>query len=233
MNDLQIFTFDLEPVRVLSLDDAPWWIASDIAAVLGYRDAANMVRNLDDDEKGTRIVSTLGGPQEVAIISESGLFGAILKSRRPEARAFRRWVTGEVLPTIRRTGQWSCAPDPVPPSLGVSLAAVREARRLFGPAAARAVWHQLGLPAVSSTPRSADDAELAARLAPWLAGQESATHDDCADALGLDRRDAETRRRIGRALRLCGWHPRKQRRPGYPNPVHVFRPAAPEAGKEA
>ncbi len=233
MNELQSFNFDLHPVRAINLDDAPWWIASDIAAVLGYRNAPDMTRNLDDDEKGTHIVRTLGGGQEVTIISESGLFAAILKSRRPEAKAFRRWVTGTVLPEIRRTGRWAGAQPgsgaDAPPSLSTALVAVRTAHRLFGATAARAVWHQLGLPAVSARPGQGDDADLAVRLAPWLAGQASVTHDDCAVALGLDRADPALRLALGRALRLCGWTDcRKERRPGHRHPVYVFRATAGE-----
>lgn len=99
------FQFETHAVRVV-LDEsgAPWFVAGDIADVLGYRKANDMTRSLDDDEKGAHILRTLGGDQTVTIISESGLYHAILKSRKPEAKTFRRWVTHEVLPTIRKTG---------------------------------------------------------------------------------------------------------------------------------
>lgn len=98
------FPFGEHHVRAIVLADSPWFVASDVAAALGYRDAHNMIRNLDDDEKGTQIVSTLGGTQAAVVVSESGLYAAILRSRRPEARKFRKWVTGEVLPSIRKAG---------------------------------------------------------------------------------------------------------------------------------
>lgn len=104
MSELAVFAFNTSAVRVVLKDGEPWFVAGDVAAVLGYRDAANMARNLDEDEKGTQIVSTLGGDQEVSVISESGLYAAVLKSRRPEARSFRKWVTADVLPSIRKTG---------------------------------------------------------------------------------------------------------------------------------
>ena len=109
------FTFHLSDsasftVRAMLRDGEPWFVAADVAAVLEYRDAPNMTRNLDDDEKGTQIVSTLRGAQEMTVISESGLYAAILKSRKPEAQRFRRWVTGEVLPAIRKTGGYSAQP---------------------------------------------------------------------------------------------------------------------------
>ena len=99
-----LFNFDGLPVRSLRIKGEPWFVAADLAAVLEYRNAPDMTRSLDDDEKGTQIVRTPGGDQEMTIISESGLYAAILKSRKPEARQFRRWVTGEVLPSIRKTG---------------------------------------------------------------------------------------------------------------------------------
>lgn len=91
-------------IRIVMVDDEPWFVASDISDALGYRNAPDMTRNLDDDEKGTQIVRTLGGNQEMTVICESGLYAAILKSRKPEAKKFRKWVTSEVLPSIRKTG---------------------------------------------------------------------------------------------------------------------------------
>lgn len=99
-----LFNFDGLPIRSLKIKGEPWFVAADVAAVLEYRDAFNLARILDDDEKGTHVVSTPGGDQEMSTINESGLYAAILKSRKPEARKFRRWVTGEVLPSIRKTG---------------------------------------------------------------------------------------------------------------------------------
>ena len=82
------------------------FVAKDVAVILGYRDAANMTRRLEEDEKGTRSVSTPGGEQQMAVITEPGLYSAILGSRVPEARAFKRWVTHEVLPALRREGAY-------------------------------------------------------------------------------------------------------------------------------
>jgi len=81
-----------------------WFVAADVRRVLGLRDATSAIRHLDEDEKGPHIVRTPGGDQELSIISESGLYALILRSRKPEARAFRKWVTAEVLPAIRRHG---------------------------------------------------------------------------------------------------------------------------------
>ena len=108
MNTAQIipFRFESREFRTLLINDQPWFVATDVSAALEYRDAFNMHRNLDEDEKGTRIVSTPGGEQEMLVINESGLYSAILRSRKPEAKRFKKWVTAEVLPSIRKHGQY-------------------------------------------------------------------------------------------------------------------------------
>lgn len=113
MTDLISFTFHQQSVRVVDRDDAPWWIAADVAAILGYRNAPDMARNLDPDEAATQIVRSSGQDREMLILSESGLYHAIFASRRPEAQAFRRWVTGTVLPQIRRTGGYALVASPL------------------------------------------------------------------------------------------------------------------------
>lgn len=104
---LQSFAFDSHAVRVVTRDGEPWFIASDLAHVLAYRNAPDMVRMLDEDEKGTQIVRTPGGEQTMLVVNESGLYAAILKSRKPEAKKFKKWVTAEVLPAIRKTGGYA------------------------------------------------------------------------------------------------------------------------------
>lgn len=111
MNDITIFTYENTNVRTITTEDGePLFVASDIAKVLGYRDAYNMTRRLDPDEKGTRSASTLGGTQEITVITEGGLYNAILGSQIEGARKFRRWVTSEVLPSIRKHGMYATAP---------------------------------------------------------------------------------------------------------------------------
>ncbi len=96
----------------------PWFVASDVAKILGYRDAAQLVRLLDDDEKGTQILSTHGGEQKMTTINESGFYRSIMQRRsswvkdekkREFVIAFQRWVTHEVLPAIRREGGYMVA----------------------------------------------------------------------------------------------------------------------------
>lgn len=82
----------------------PWFVATDVAAVLEYGEASAMTRHLDDDEKGLSDWQTLGGRQELITINESGLYSAILRSTKPKAKLFKKWVTAEVLPSIRQHG---------------------------------------------------------------------------------------------------------------------------------
>ena len=101
------FKFDAREVRTLLIDDQPWFVAADVSLALEYRIAGDMTRNLDDDEKGTQIVRTPGGEQEMLVINESGLYSAILRSRKAEAKRFKKWITAEVLPTIRKHGSYA------------------------------------------------------------------------------------------------------------------------------
>lgn len=100
------FKFETREVRTMLLDEQPWFVAADVAAALGYPAAPQMTRNLDEDERGMQIVHTPGGEQEMLVINESGLYSAILRSRLAQAKRFKKWVTAELLPTIRRTGRY-------------------------------------------------------------------------------------------------------------------------------
>ncbi|HEZ0077311.1 TPA: Bro-N domain-containing protein [Neisseria meningitidis] len=112
MNQVQSFNFNQNQIQVINKNGEAWFIASEVAAMLGYRDSYNMTRILDNDEKGTHNVSTLGGNQDVSVINESGFYHAAFKSRKPEVKPFRKWVTSEVLPTIRKTGGYQITPKP-------------------------------------------------------------------------------------------------------------------------
>lgn len=115
--DLVPFTYADAELRAVLRDDEPWFVAGDVARMLGYRDAHNMARRLDADEKGTHLLSTPGGHQVVSIISETGLYTAILGSQVEGAQRIKRWITREVLPAIRRTGRYSTAPALTGPEL--------------------------------------------------------------------------------------------------------------------
>jgi prophage antirepressor-like protein len=98
------FSFNNSAVRVIIRDGEPWFVAADVAKALGYSSPKDAAEHLDDDEKGSAITRTPGGDQSVTVISESGLYALVLRSRKPEARKFAKWVTSEVLPSIRKTG---------------------------------------------------------------------------------------------------------------------------------
>lgn len=110
--DAQIIPFryeDSHEVRTVNLAGEPWFVAADIASTLGYSATAALTRTLDEDEKGVHNLHTPGGDQSVTIISEAGLYSAILRSRVAGARQFKRWITHEVIPAVRKTGGYGLA----------------------------------------------------------------------------------------------------------------------------
>lgn len=115
--DLQLFVFGTEDVRVLEQDGEPWFVAADIARVLGYSTTAAMTRSMDDDERGVQILHTPSGAQSMTVISEPGLYGAIIRSRVEGAQRFKRWLKHEVLPTLRKTGSYEVQAISLPEAL--------------------------------------------------------------------------------------------------------------------
>lgn len=111
MTALELFDYSGQQVRSLLIDGEPWFVASDVAQILGYSATGAMTRSLDEDEKGVQDLHTPGGDQALATISEAGLFSAIMRSQLAEAKAFKRWVTHDVLPAIRKTGSYSVQPE--------------------------------------------------------------------------------------------------------------------------
>jgi len=114
-NDLITFEFVTQSVRVLIIDGEPWFVAVDVCAALHINNNRMALERLDDDEKGVSVMDTPGGPQKMSIINESGLYALILTSRKPEAKKFKKWVTSEVLPTLRKQGHYTVlgADEPV------------------------------------------------------------------------------------------------------------------------
>ena len=156
-NALQCFAFEDNLVRVVMRDGKPWFVALDVCRAIGIANSRDAIERLDVDEKGVALTDTLGGRQEVQVISESGLYAIILRSRSAmepgtPAHSFRKWVTDEVLPQIRKTGTYGVEgkePDvlmPGDPRFDGAVRLVAEARRSRGPAAALQLWRALGLP---------------------------------------------------------------------------------------
>ena len=116
MGNLQTFRFtDTLILRGFLRDGEPWFVATDVSSALDYSEASAMTRHLDADEKGSVKLTDRGQEQDFITINESGLYSAILKSRKPEAKTFKKWVTSEVLPSIRKTGSYTApAAQPTP-----------------------------------------------------------------------------------------------------------------------
>ncbi len=170
MNDIQVFDFEDNAVRVVDIDGEPWFVAADVCRVLDLSNPSKACADLDDDEAAltssySRSSNGTEQKRDMLIISESGLYNLIFRSRKPEAKKFRKWVTAEVLPSIRKTGMYvapemDCrAPDgarndgdgfaDLPDrTFQQWINLVRETRLLFGRDAARRVWNQSPLPSV-------------------------------------------------------------------------------------
>lgn len=113
MQDIKIFENpQFGELRItLDVDGEPWFIARDVTRALGFTNTHDATKHLDDDEKGAINCPTPGGLQEMTIITEAGFYLLVMRSRKPEAKAFQRWVTHEVLPSIRRTGGYIVAKE--------------------------------------------------------------------------------------------------------------------------
>ena len=115
MNELQVFTYGGNEVRTVQRNGEPWFVLKDVCAILGIGNNRMASDRLDTDEKGVSQIDTLGGKQEMTVINESGLYNVILRSDKPEAKPFRKWVTSEVLPSIRRTGGYIAGQENLTP----------------------------------------------------------------------------------------------------------------------
>lgn len=109
MNELRIFNnADFGDVRTVEKDGNIWFVGKDVAEALGYARTADAVKaHIDADDKGVCVLPTPGGRQETTIINESGLYSLVLSSKLPKAKAFKRWITSEVIPSIRKTGSYN------------------------------------------------------------------------------------------------------------------------------
>lgn len=165
MSAMQHFQFEDHRVRVLVRDELPWWVALDVCGVLEIVNPRHATSRLDDDEKDDVVINdAIGRPQMTKVINESGLYSLILTSTKPEARRFKKWVTSELLPTLRRTGHYVLDDDEGEfPSVadrkawGISIAKLNAAarmistvNRIYGPDAARALYEmEPGLPDIA------------------------------------------------------------------------------------
>ena len=107
MNALQVFNYNGNDIRITDDNGDIWFVAKDVCDVLGLSEVSNSLLKLDDDEKLTRKIFVSGQNRDMNLISESGFYTLVLRSNKPEAKPFRRWVTKDVLPQIRKTGSYS------------------------------------------------------------------------------------------------------------------------------
>lgn len=122
MNNLQIFNYNNNEIRTIEREGGVWWVLADVCKVLDIGSPHKVSDRLEEDEKGRSLIPTLGGQQEMTVINESGLYNVIIRSDKPEAVPFRRWVTHDVLPSIRKHGAYMtpetlekvlCSPDTI------------------------------------------------------------------------------------------------------------------------
>ena len=102
----QILKFENTNVRTNIIDDTAWFCGKDVCQILGITKYRDMMQNLDDDERMTVSTDTLGGPQNMTFINESGVYECVFRSRHPEAKKFKKWIKTDVLPSIRKTGEY-------------------------------------------------------------------------------------------------------------------------------
>lgn len=160
------FGFGDQLVRAIERDGVVWFVGKDVCDALEIGNSRQALTRLEDDEKGVITVDTLGGLQQTAIVSESGVYALIFTSRKTVAVKFRKWVTAEVLPSIRETGRYdpNANDDDLDgprltgmtmerlhsqadrDAVRVAVLVVREMKDLYGPAAGRRMWQQLGFP---------------------------------------------------------------------------------------
>ena len=131
MSELQIFqNAEFGSVRTATIDGEPYFVGKDVATILGYSNPRDAIsKHVDDEDKGVAKCDTLGGRQEILFINESGLYSLILRSQLPAAKRFKRWVTSEVLPAIRRHGMYATEELIANPDLAIAAFQALKAER--------------------------------------------------------------------------------------------------------
>lgn len=137
MTDIVVHTFKDQQVRtILGSDGEPRFVLADLCKALDINNASDVARRLSDSMKGVDLIDTPGGRQKMAVVTEAGMYSVVLRSDKPEAASFQEWVTGDVLPSIRRTSQYSLQPKLEGPEL--MAYALIEAQKTIEAATARA-----------------------------------------------------------------------------------------------
>ena len=129
MSELEIFDFNGAQVRTVLIDGNPWWVAKDVCDVLEISNPSDVMTRLDEADLGTTEVRSGGQNRKMNMVNESGLYDLILDSRKPQAKAFRKWITAEVVPSIRKTGSYVAAPATQLDILAAAVATLQEQER--------------------------------------------------------------------------------------------------------
>lgn len=179
MSTPQRFTFESSDVRVLDVAGDPWFVLADLCRVLDLSNPSMVADRVDPDALSTaEVIDSMGRTQQARTVSESGMYEVIFLSRKPDARAFKRWVTHEVLPTIRRTGQYApTTTQPVPTSFAeaLELAAAEVRRREAAEAHALAATRQvaaLEAPAASWQALASSDGDYSVEQAAKILSRD-------------------------------------------------------------
>ena len=131
MNGITVFQNDqFGEIRITTIDGEPWFVAVDVCRALEIGDTHKAVSRLDEDEKGRSSIPTLGGDQDLLIVNEPGLYTLVLGSRKPEAKTFKRWITHEVIPSIRKSGSYSLSLSPAEQLVAQAQLLLEQERRL-------------------------------------------------------------------------------------------------------
>lgn len=185
MGQIVPFAFEDQPVRIIERDGAPWFVLADVCRVLEIGNPSDAARRLDDDERDALdIIDPIGRPQRATVISESGLYALVLTSRKDAAKRFKRWVTSEVIPSIRKTGSYG-APDPI--------------ALLNDPAAMRGLLLTYSEKVIALEARTAELEPKAQALDRIATADGSMCITDAAKTLGIPPR------KLHQALRGNGW----------------------------
>lgn len=121
-----MFDYQGKQVRTVVINDEPWFVAKDVCEVLEMSNHNETLKRLDDDEKGVNSIDTLGGVQELLVVNESGLYNLVMGSRKKEAKQFKRWITHDVLPAIRKTGTYTANPMSIEDLIIAQATSVKE-----------------------------------------------------------------------------------------------------------
>lgn len=176
MHPIQNFAFNEHLVRVVEIDGEPWFVGKDICSVLDIQKHHQALESLDDDERGTYSVGTPRGDQSMIVISEPGVYRLVFRSRKPEAEAFKRWLAHEVLPQLRRTGEYRASPDLLPAReetlrdapLAAKVGMLHFVLRTRGKEAAIGYMAHLGLPPIPASVEGERRGEAEAALEALL-----------------------------------------------------------------